>query len=196
MRYLKSIAAIALTGAMALGTTSCGKKEKATTPKAQGEVLIETYCSGPEYFTSKKFFRSNAIGESMDHMAAKKKAMSNARAQLATDMNSTMKVVGDNYLKSSEFNNKEELTETFQENARTVVNQTLKGIRTICEKTTKTPKNTYKVYIAIELSADQLVNQYSERLSKDERIKADYNYEKFKETFNKEMEKIENQGSY
>ena len=30
----------------------------------------------------------------------------------------------------------------------------------------------------------------TKRLSKDEKIKADYNYEKFKETFEKEMEKL------
>ena len=105
---------------------------------------------------TKKFFRANAIGESLDQMTAKKKAMSNARAQLATDMSSTMKVVGDNYVKSTEFNNKEEVTETFQENARTVVNQSLSGIRVICEKQTKTSEGKYKTYIAIELSADEI----------------------------------------
>jgi molecular chaperone DnaK (HSP70) len=30
---------------------------------------------------------------------------------------------------------------------------------------------------------------YNERLSKDEKLKIDYDYEKFKDTFNKEMEK-------
>ena len=139
---------------------------------------------------TKKFFRANAIGESLDQMTAKKKAMSNARAQLATDMNSTMKIVGDNYVKSSEFNNKEEVTETFQENARTVVDQSLQGIKVICEKQTKTAEGKYKTYIAIELSAEEILSKYNERLSKDELLKADYNYEKFKETFDAEMEKM------
>jgi hypothetical protein len=56
----------------------------------------------------------------------------------------------------------------------------------------KTDNGTYKTYIAIELSADELVASYNEKLSKDDRLKIDYDYEKFKETFEKEMEKMGN----
>ncbi|UTW61560.1 hypothetical protein KFE98_16305 [bacterium SCSIO 12741] len=167
-------------------------KSKKTTPKKQGEVLIKQYCSGPDYFSDKKHFRSNAVGESMDQMTARKKALSEAKAKLAGDINTTMKVVGDNYVKSSEFNNKEEVLERFEENSRTVVNQSLTGIKTICEEFTKTPEGRFKCYIAIELSGEDIASKYNERLSKDEYLKVDYNYEKFKETFEKEMEKMEN----
>jgi hypothetical protein len=188
MKTGKLVAALLFAGILSASFVGCKNKKDAG--PAKGEVLVDVYCSGPEYFTDKKFFRANAIGESMDQMTAKKKAMSNARAQLATDMNSTMKIVGDNYVKSSEFNNKEEVTETFQENARTVVDQSLQGVRVICEKQTKTAEGQYKTYIAIELSADEILAKYNERLSKDELLKADYNYEKFKETFDAEMAKI------
>ena len=43
--------------------------------------------------------------------------------------------------------------------------------------------------MAVELSATDLVGKYNERLSQDERIRAEYNYEKFKETFEAEMAK-------
>ncbi|NEQ55864.1 MAG: hypothetical protein F6K11_38170 [Leptolyngbya sp. SIO3F4] len=196
MKTGKSIALIAALGLLTLGMNACKSKKKAEeAKKPEGEVLVNVYCSGPEYFTNKKNFRANAIGESLDQMTAKKKALSNARSQLAADIESTMKVVGDNYVKSSEFNNKEEITETFQENARTVVNQVLQGIRVICEKQTKTVEGKYKTYIAIELSADELVQKYNERLSSDERLRADYNYEKFKETFDAEMDKLERERS-
>ena len=93
-------------------------------------------------------------------------------------------------MNSREFNNKEEVEERFESLNREVVNQTLSGIRTICEKLMKTDQGSYKTYIAIELSADELVAKYNERLSKDERLRIDYDYEKFKETFEKEMEKV------
>tara|TARA_B100000780_G_C21104431_1_gene445894 strand:+ start:1005 stop:1595 length:591 start_codon:yes stop_codon:yes gene_type:complete len=194
MKQVKTFTLVAFMGMMAFATTSC-KKNKEVTETPKGEVLVDVYCSGPEYFTNKEYFRANAIGESLDQMTAKKKALSNARSQMAADLEVTMKVVGDNYVKSSEFNNKEEVTETFQENARTVVNQVLQGTRTICEKQTKTVEGKYKTYIAIELSADELLQKYSERLSADESLKADYNYEKFKETFDAEMQKLENERS-
>ena len=44
-------------------------------------------------------------------------------------------------------------------------------------------------YIAYELSGEQISAAYSERLSNDERIMAEFNYENFKETFNAEMAK-------
>lgn len=60
------------------------------------------------------------------------------------------------------------------------------------KKLVKTDQGTYKTYVAIELSADELVSKYNERLSKDDRLKIDYDYTKFKETFDKEMEKMGN----
>jgi hypothetical protein len=59
----------------------------------------------------------------------------------------------------------------------------------ICEKLVQTKAGTYKTYIAIELSANELVSKYQERLSKDERLKIDYDYEKFREVFENEMKK-------
>lgn len=183
--------AIVVIGASTM--VSCkSKKEVGMSPKEQGEVLLEQYCSGEDYFSDKKTFRASAIGESLDQMTAKKKARSNAQSELAKTISTTMEVVGDNYVNSTEFNNKEEVTETFEELARTVVQEELRGAIKVCEKFTKTPAGKYKCYLAIELSAAKLVGKYHERLSKDERVRADYNYERFKETFEKEMEKRAN----
>jgi hypothetical protein len=165
-----------------------GCKSKEKTPKGEVEVVVP--CSGSDYFTTNKFFRANSIGESSDQVTSKKKALTNARNELAQAIQTTVKTVTDNYVNSREFNNKEEVEERFESLNREVVNQTLSGIRTICEKLMKTDQGSYKTYIAIELSADELVAKYNERLSKDERLRIDYDYEKFKETFEKEMEKV------
>ena len=171
--------------------SSCNSN-KGLSVEEQGEVLIEQYCSGDKYFSDKNTFRGNAIGESLDQMTAKKKARSNTQAEIAKTISSTMKIVGDNYVSSSEFNNKEEVTETFNEMSRTVVDEQLKGVVTICEKMTKTPQGKYKCYMAMEIAAEKLASKYHERLSKDEKLKADYNYEKFKEVFEQEMAKLSN----
>jgi hypothetical protein len=167
-----------------------GCKSKQKLPKGETEVNIP--CSGSDFFTNNKFFRANSLGESTDLVASKKKALSNARGELAASIETTVKAVTDNYLNSREMNNKEEVEERFEQLNREIVNQKLQGIKTICEKQVKTSDGTYKTYIAIELSADELVSSYNERLSKDERLKIDYDYEKFKETFDKEMEKFSN----
>ncbi len=168
--------------------TGCKSKEKA--PSGEKEVIVP--CSGSEFFTNNKFFRANSIGESQDQVTSKKKALANARAELAASISTTVKAVTDNYTNSREMNNKEQVEERFEQLNREIVEQKLSGIRTLCEKLMKTDGGTYKTYIAIELSADELVATYNERLSKDERLRIDYDYEKFKETFEKEMEKMGN----
>jgi len=187
-RHFTFITMLAFVAFMA---TAC-KKKKATveTPKPSGEVLINEYCTGDQYKSSAEAFRATATGESMDRETAKKKARSNAQSELAKTISSTMKIVGDNYVNSTEFNNKEEVTETFQEMARTVVDQELRGAIEICEKLTQRENGTFVSYVAIELSGSKIADAYNSGLSQNEKLKADYNYEKFKDTFNKEMENM------
>lgn len=174
--------------ASAIFMVNCKSKEK--TPKGETEVSVP--CSGSDFFTTNKFFRANSIGESQDQVTSKKKALANARAELASSIQTTVKAVTDNYTNSREMNNKEQVEERFEQLNREIVDQKLTGIKTICEKLMKTSNGTYKTYIALELSADDLVATYNERLSKDDRLKIDYDYEKFKETFEKEMDKLGN----
>ena len=184
---------VMLVAVVALMATSCKKNKKAVeTPKPTGEVLINEYCTGEQYQSNKDAFRATATGESMDRETAKKKARSNAQSELAKTISSTMKIVGDNYVNSTEFNNKEEVTETFQEMARTVVDQELRGAIEICEKLTQRENGTFVSYVAIELSGSKIADAYNSGLSQNEKLKADYNYEKFKDTFEKEMEKMSN----
>ena len=182
---LRSIAASSFVILLA----SCGSSKPAP---PEGEVEINIPCSGPQYFSNDDYFRANASGESLDQMTAKKKALANAKQQLAGDIQTTIKAVADNYIKSSEFNNKEEALERFEQNSRSIIRQELRGIRQVCEKAVRVSSSgKYKYYVAIELSGDKLFKSYSESLSKDQALKVDYNYEKFKETFDKEMEKLD-----
>ena len=188
------IASIAFMGLMLVGGLSACKSKKKAAEAAKpptGETEVKVFCSGPEYFTDEKNFRANNLGESMDQATAKKKALSNARADMASAINTQVKSVIDNYVNSREMNNKEEIAERFEGLTREVVDQKLTGTRTICEKMVKVDgSGNYKCYVAIELSAQDLLAAYNERLSKDDKLKIDYDYEKFKETFDKEMDKL------
>jgi|TARA_B110001450_G_scaffold215901_1_gene209309 hypothetical protein len=191
-KQITLILGITLTAAISI--VGCKSKEKTITKELEnrGEVEIVEHCSGESYFSNNKYFRANATGESLDRETAKKKALSNAMADLAKSVSAIMKIVGDNYVNSTEYNNKEEITESFNELARIVVNEEISGAVKICDKLTQKNDKRYVSYIAIELSGQKIATKYHETLSKDEKIKADYNYEKFKETFEKEMKKLGN----
>lgn len=169
----------------AIVVTGC--KSKAPMPSGETEIVVP--CSGAEFFTTNKVFRANSIGESMDQVTSKKKALTNARNELAQSIQTTVKTVTDNYTNSRTMDKREALEQKFEQLNREVVEQTLTGVRTICEKLVQTKEGNYKTYVALELSADDLVKEYNARISKDESLKIDYDYEKFKDTFNAEMEK-------
>lgn len=195
-----SLGTIALAALMLVGGLSaCKSKKKQAEAQANqppgGETEVKVLCSGPEFFTDDKAFRQNAVGESMDQMTSKNKALSSARALLAADINTQIKRVIDNYVNSREMNNKEQVEERYEGLSREVVEQKLAGVKTICEKmVTVNATGNYKTYIAIELSAQDLLAAYNERLSKDDQLKIDYDYEKFKQTFDAEMEKLKSDG--
>ena len=171
---------------------ACKSSKKTMEKPPEGEVAITEYCAGTEYMSDKKFFRASNLGESQDQATAKKKAMANARADLASSISTTMQGVIDNYVNSREFNNREEVEERFEGLTREVLDQELRGVKVICSQPTKTSEGRYKYYIALELSGDELVSEYNERISADERLKIDYDYEKFKKTFEEEMERQRN----
>ncbi|MFK7900552.1 MAG: hypothetical protein AB8B61_07320 [Cyclobacteriaceae bacterium] len=170
--------------------SSCNAKKQAMKEKApSGEQEVKVLCSGREFFSDKKNFRANAIGESLDQEVSRKKARNNAKGELAGSVSTTMKAVIDNYVNSREVNNVEEVSEKFEGLTREVIDQELSGIRTICERIT-TLNGKYKTYLALELGADDLVDAINERLSKEQELKVDYDYEKFKKSFNAEMDKM------
>ncbi|MCT4615708.1 MAG: hypothetical protein N4A49_12620 [Marinifilaceae bacterium] len=194
LKLTNSLLAVALVfGLFACGGSKAGKD--ALSVKQQGESLIEVYCTGPDYQSNKDKFRASAIGESLDQMVAKKKASTNVKAELASLVQTTIKGTIDNYVNSTEMNNVEQVEERYESLTREVVNQKLTNVKVICEKHTKTSENKYKTYLAIEISATDLLEAMNSKLSQDAKLKVDYDYEKFKNTFNKEMEKLEQKNS-
>lgn len=187
--FFKVATGVLFVSALSFMFVSC-KTAKVITPADSGEVEIKIPCSGAEFQSNSKALRYSAIGESMDQMTAKKKAMSEARAGLAGAINTLVKGVTDNYVKSSNYNNKEELMKNYEGMNREVINQSLTGSTVICEKTTMTKAGTYKYYVCIELGSNDLLQQLNNKMTTNEQLKVDYNYEKFKKTFNEEMSKM------
>ena len=82
---------ILLVMATAFSVTSCKSKKKQEVAAPTGEVLVNEYCTGPEFFSDKKTFRANAVSESMDQQTAKNKSMIEAKQKLASFINTTIK---------------------------------------------------------------------------------------------------------
>ena len=180
---------LALLGATtALMLSSCkGSKDTSSTPETRGEVRIVEYCSGSEFLTNGEYFRASATGTSPQREIAKKIARQNAEATLARAVEATVEIVAENQATQLGFGTNEEATSKFNELSRTIVNKKLTGAITICQELTMTEGKKYIAYLAIELSGGELADAYVEGLKQEERIRAEYNYDQFKDTFEEVM---------
>ena len=165
---------------------SCGGSKKTVMPA--DEVEINMPCYGPEFMTNEEYFRASAMGESTDMMLSQKKALTEAKTKLAASISTTVKAVTDNYASSHEAGNVEDIKERYETISREVVKQELNGIRVLCQKQTKTKEGKYRSYVAIELAGDEIAKAMQQRISKDEKLMIDFQYEKFKKELEKEME--------
>lgn len=188
---IRTLAALALITPLALG--GCKKNVSTTsTPDDRGEVRIVEYCSGPEFLTNNEYFRASATGSSPQREIAKKIARQNAEATLARAIEATVELVAENQATQLGFNTTEEATSKFNELSRTIVNQRLNGAVTICQELTMTTDKKYIAYLSIELSGSEIADAYVESLKQEERIRAEYNYDQFKDTFEEVMSNYRN----
>lgn len=171
-----------------LVVSSCGNSKDVA--RSVGEEVIYEYCGDDKYPSVPEAFRACASGESLDQAVAKKKAMNNCRTELASRVNTMVKTVSDNFVKSTEVNNQEQLHEQFQESSVNIVNQTLSGAKPICTKLTKTLSGRFRYYVTLELNAEDVLNSLNQGLSEDDVLRVDYDYKNFKEIYNAEMAKL------
>ena len=102
---------------------------------------------------------------------------------------SKVKSVTDSYVSSYQQGENDESKSRYQSLTRTVVEQELSGTRVICEKTMKTPDGKYKVYVSLELAGEEIMNAMANRIKNDDKLRIDFEYEKFKKVFEEEMSK-------
>lgn len=187
---LTKILFVAVVFASAFTLASCGGSKK-TTDSAMGTEL-NIPCSDDEFHSDKTHFRGTGMGESTNLSAARRKASLDANAMLAASVNRTIKTVSDRYTQDITVGEASEFAEKFEDMTRSVVNQTLNNVSTVCNKTFQ-KEGKYTVYVAVEVAKDEMLNNISDKISKDDRLRLDYDKMKFENIFNEEMSKLESE---
>ena len=124
---------------------------------------------------------------------ARSMAANNARAELATMVNATVKRVVDNYTSEYINGNDSEFKSRLQDISRTVVSQLLTGTPVTCEgvmPSTSTPGATI-CFACVELTGKSVLDGIASKVSNDEKLRTDFEYEKFKQVLDDEMSKLQ-----
>lgn len=132
---------------VALGACSSGILGKKVNEPFQGNA----------YESNNRFFRSTGKGVSSQDNIARGKADIEAKAQLAGQVNTTVKQVADQYLGQRENENAVEVADKFQSLVRQVMNTNISDLRKMGEKKYFNEKSKeYTVFIAYEIKKNAM----------------------------------------
>ena len=148
-----------------------------------GLVVLITSCSssnplgkkvkepfqGNKYESNNRYFRATGKGVSIKDNIARGKADIDAKNQLASQVNVTMKNVTDQYLGQTENGNAADVADKFQSLIREVVNTNLSDLRKIGEEKYFDGTN-YSVFIAYEIKKNAMFRFMKKQASTNAKI--------------------------
>lgn len=169
--------------------SGCGSSKDVS--DATGYENVERPCDEYEESTDKKF-RAMQSGTSPDMSTSRKMAIQSAKSRLAGNLKSKVKTVGESYIDQKDIKNKSQYKRNWQEMNKNVVNQTLKQVEVVCEQVQKKEgEESYRTFVAIAMPKSSLKSAMKEEISKREKLRLEYDKQQFEETFEKEMNKLE-----
>lgn len=183
---------------MSLVVASCGSSKAVVTPAPQpAQPVIQTLPDEPcsEFLSTPDIFRATgqhvAKGDRQIQFAYDQAANA-ARTDLASQIETTIKSVNDKYVNSYTVNDANDFKERIENMTRAIVNQELKFAPVVCKKRALgTEAGTIICYVAIEIPVDNILNGITSSIANDERLRVDYEYEKYKKVFDEEMGKLQ-----
>ena len=129
--------------------TSCGSNPF-------GQKVKEPF-RGNAYESNNRFFRGTGKGESSQDNIARSKADLDAKAQLAGQVNTTMKQVADQYLGQTENERAADVADKFQSLVRQTMNTSIADLRKMGEQKYFDKKtNKYTVFMAYEIKKNAM----------------------------------------
>jgi hypothetical protein len=135
-----------------------------------GKKVNEPF-QGNAYESNNRFFRATAKGESSADNIARGKADIEAKAQLAGQVNTTMKQVADQYLGQAENEGAADVADKFQSLVRETMNTDIADLRKIGEKKYFNAKdNKYTVFIAYEIKKNAMLRFMKKQAKVDEKV--------------------------
>lgn len=175
--------------------TLVGCKGKKATPieKETGAKEISVPFSSKEYKTDEDFYRAKNMGKSPDMAAAKKIALNNAKSEMASNIQTMIKKVTDQYTNQRTVGKDQEYENKFEELAREVTNQSLANVRVKDEKIFQEANGSYTYWVAIEADKKEVFKTMDAKISADKKLQVDYDKAKFQQIFDAEMKKLANE---
>lgn len=168
--------------------SSCRTKTSPESP-TPGAVELNIPCQN-EGRSDRDYFRADNSSSSRNMSLSREKALTMTKQRLAGLIETQIKSVTDRYVNEYDVGDRQEFSGKFENLTREVINQTLRDIAIICEKTFQETDGRYTTYVAIEVNKETLFNGFENLISRDEKLRVDYNKQQFENIFNQEMDRL------
>ena len=135
-----------------------------------GKKVREPF-QGNAYESNNRWWRGTGKGSSSQDNIARGKADIDAKAQLAGQVNTTMKQVADQYLGQTENQNAADVADKFQSLVRQIMNTNISDLRKMGEeKFYNEEKKEYTVFIAYEIKKNAMLRFMKKQAKVDQTI--------------------------
>lgn len=149
---------------------------------------------GNAYESNNRFWRASGKGVSSQDNIARGKADVDAKAQLAGQVNTTMKQVADQYLGQTENADAADVADKFQSLVRQVMNTDIADLRKMGEEKYFNEKNkTYTVFMAYEIKKNAML-RFMKKQAKVDKTVNERQRALIEKIIDEELEKIEEEG--
>ena len=168
------------------GMNSCKSKQALAKPE-KGEVEIAIPLSGSEYQSDAENWRVVQQGVSPDMSMAKKVALQNARQELAATIRVQVRAVIDNYGKNTDVTDNIDVVNMYEEQAYSVIDQTLAGAELVGEKLYKLENGNYRYHVCLQVNKQYLADQLTKAFESEAVLQAKFDKAQFKKVYDEQM---------
>lgn len=155
-----------------------------------GQKVKEPF-RGNAYESNNRFFRGTGKGVSSQDNIARGKADIDAKAQLAGQVNTTMKQVADQYLGQTQNQDAADVADKFQSLVRQIMNTEIADLRKIGEQKYYNEKTReYTVFIAYEIKKNAML-RFMKKQAKVDKTVNERQRELIEKIIDEELQKIE-----
>lgn len=181
-------------GLALVAITLTGCKSSKQTMTDMGNKEIELPCSGFDRDT-KEYFTGMGVGENVNMQNSRTAAFNAAKNMVLLKIGGMAKGLTTAYNKSmSGSAPQDDVSRIVEGEIATVVERMLNDAEQTCEKLYQTPSGTYQSHIAIRISKEEIAKDVADKLSENEKLRMEYDRERFRKFAKEYMEGLNEQG--
>ena len=166
---------------------SCKSKQPASIQKENGSQEFSVPFSTKEFQSDKETFREAKSGNSPDMSFAEDIALSSAKAQMASNIQTKIKKSLDIYKKGYNSGGGKDFESKQEGWQREITELSMSNIKVIGKKFFKEPDGSFTSWIAIEADKKEIFESLVSKVSSESKSRVDFDEKKYKEDIAKEF---------